>query len=124
VGTKQKQTLGSPDCPPVVNFTNILLAVFAPKSFRQKITNPNCKHLKAAQRTLVWLQISPIFYQQLFHTKVLCAPFMCLQFGFVIFWRKDFDTKAAHKMLVKLTPGNPLQPSLLFVSKHLLDALL
>jgi hypothetical protein len=30
---------------------------------------------------------------------------MCLQFGFVIFWQKDFGTKAAHKMMVKLTPG-------------------
>jgi hypothetical protein len=30
---------------------------------------------------------------------------MCLQFGFVIFWRKEFGAKAAHKMLVKLTPG-------------------
>jgi hypothetical protein len=30
---------------------------------------------------------------------------MCLQFGFVIFWQKDFSEKAAHKMLVKLTPG-------------------
>ena len=30
---------------------------------------------------------------------------MCLQFGFVIFWRKDFDAKAAHKMWVKLTLG-------------------
>jgi hypothetical protein len=30
---------------------------------------------------------------------------MCLQFGFEIFWRKDFGAKAAHKMLVKLTPG-------------------
>jgi hypothetical protein len=30
---------------------------------------------------------------------------MCLQFGFVIFWRKDFGAKAAHKMLVKMTPG-------------------
>jgi hypothetical protein len=49
--------------------------------------------------------ISPILYEQLFHTKVLCAPFMCLQFGFVIFWRKDFDAKAAHKMLVKMTHG-------------------
>ena len=39
-----------------------------------------------------------------FHTKVLCAAFMCLQFGFVIFWQKDFGAKAAHKMLVKLTP--------------------
>ncbi len=33
--------------------------------------------------------------------KVYCAAFMCLQFGFVIFWQKDFGTKAAHKMLVK-----------------------
>ncbi len=30
---------------------------------------------------------------------------MCLQIGFLIFWQKDFGTKAAHKMLVKLTPG-------------------
>jgi hypothetical protein len=29
---------------------------------------------------------------------------MCLQFGLVIFWQKDFGAKAAHKMLVKLTP--------------------
>jgi hypothetical protein len=38
------------------------------------------------------------------HTKVICTAFKCLQFGFVNFWRKDFGTKAAHKMLVKLTP--------------------
>ncbi len=50
------------------------------------------------------MSISQIFYKQLFHTKVLCAAFMCLQFGFVIFWQKDFGAKAAHKMLVKLTP--------------------
>ncbi len=30
---------------------------------------------------------------------------MCLQVGFVIFWQKDFGAKAAHEMLVKLTPG-------------------
>jgi hypothetical protein len=30
---------------------------------------------------------------------------MCLKFGFVIFWQKDFGAKAAHKMLVKLTLG-------------------
>jgi hypothetical protein len=42
---------------------------------------------------------------------------MCLQFGFVIFWQNNFGTKAAHKMLVKLTPGRPLQPSPMFVSK-------
>jgi hypothetical protein len=50
------------------------------------------------------VSISPIFYEQLFRMKVFCAAFMCLQFGFVIFWGKDFGAKAAHKMLVKLTP--------------------
>jgi hypothetical protein len=30
---------------------------------------------------------------------------MCLQFGFAIFWQKDFGAKVAQKMLVKLTPG-------------------
>jgi len=38
--------------------------------------------------------------------KVFCAAFMCSQFGFVIFQRKDFGAKAAHKMLVKLTPAS------------------
>jgi hypothetical protein len=51
------------------------------------------------------VSISPKFYEQLFDTKVFCAAFMCIQFGFVIFWQKDFGAKAAHKMLVKLTPG-------------------
>jgi len=47
-------------------------------------------------------------------TNILIAAFsyksffspalMCLQFGFVIFWQKDFGTKTAHKMLVKSTP--------------------
>jgi hypothetical protein len=40
-----------------------------------------------------------------FCTKVFCAAFMCLQFGFVIFWQKDFGAKAAHKMFMKLIPG-------------------
>jgi hypothetical protein len=46
--------------------------------------------------------------------KVFCAPFMCLQFGFVIFWRKDFGAKAANKMLVKLTPRLPVLPEMYF----------
>jgi hypothetical protein len=50
------------------------------------------------------VSISPIFYEQLFLTKVFLLTFYCLQFGFVIFWRKDLGTKAAHKKLVKLTP--------------------
>jgi hypothetical protein len=51
------------------------------------------------------VSISPIFYEQIFYTKVFWAAFMCLQFGFVIFWRKDFGAKSDHKVLVKLTPG-------------------
>jgi hypothetical protein len=31
---------------------------------------------------------------------------VCLEFEFVIFWWKDFGAKKAHKMLVKLTPGD------------------
>ncbi len=50
------------------------------------------------------VSISPIFYEQLFHINVFCAAFVCLQFGFVIFWQKDLGAKAAHQMLVKLTP--------------------
>jgi len=40
-----------------------------------------------------------------FHTKVPCAGFLCLQFGFVILWQKAFGAKDALKMLVKLTSG-------------------
>jgi len=38
----------------------------------------------------------------LFWTKVFCAAFLFLQFDLVIFWRKNFGTKAAHKMLIEL----------------------
>ncbi len=88
-----------------VNFTNILWAAFAPKSFHQKITNPNFKHIKGAQRTLVWKSCLQNIGEIYSHTKVICTAFKCLQFGFVIFWQKDFGAKDAHKMLVKLTPG-------------------
>ncbi len=91
---------------PGVNFTNILWAAFSPKSFCQRITNPNCKHIKGAQRTLVWKGCFKNIGEIDSHTKVLSTAFKCLQFGFVIFFWKDFGTKAAHKMLVKLTPGN------------------
>jgi len=40
------------------------------------------------------------YYQSSLHTF-----YVLTQFGFVIFWQKDFGTKAAHKMLVKLTLG-------------------
>jgi hypothetical protein len=46
---------------------------------------------------------------------------MCLQFGFLIFWRKDFGVKAAHKMLLKLTPGKPLGFNQMFLSKAYLQ---
>jgi len=36
---------------------------------------------------------------------VFCKPFLCLNFGFEIFWYKNIGAKAAHKMLMKLTTG-------------------
>jgi len=48
--------------------------------------------------------MSSFLYESFFHS------FMCLQFGFVIFWQKEFGAKAAHKMLVKLTPGQQSWP--------------
>ncbi len=50
-----------------------------------------------------WCQFHQYFASSFF-IACFCAAFMCLQFGFVIFWQKDFGAKAAHKMLVKLTP--------------------
>jgi hypothetical protein len=58
-------------------------------------------NLSVGKKSVDQVSISPIFYEQLFHTKVFCAALMCLKFEFVIFWQKDFGTKAAHKMLVK-----------------------
>jgi len=37
---------------------------------------------------LVQVSISSTFYACLFRTKVICAAFLLLQFGFVIFWQK------------------------------------
>jgi len=39
----------------------------------------------------------------LFCTKALFAAFLLLQFGFEFFWQKNIGTKAAYKMLMKLT---------------------
>jgi hypothetical protein len=43
---------------------------------------------------IIEVSISPIFYKQLFIRNFFSAAFMCLQFGFVIFWQKDFGAKA------------------------------
>jgi len=51
------------------------------------------------------VSISPTFYERHFHAKVLCAAFLYLQFGFVIFWQKNISAKTAPKMLMKLTTG-------------------
>jgi hypothetical protein len=49
---------------------------------------------------------------------------MCLQFGFVIFWQKDFGAKAAHKMLVKLTPGVIYDHNIYTIQPHFFVGLL
>jgi hypothetical protein len=43
---------------------------------------------------------------------------MSLQFGFIILWQKAFGAKAAHKMLVKLTPVGSMQLLLSEKSKN------
>ncbi len=45
------------------------------------------------------MSISPTFYAQLLHTKVLRTAF-CTYFRFVLIWRKIIGAKAARKMLV------------------------
>jgi hypothetical protein len=40
-----------------------------------------------------------------FSHKIFLRSFYVLTILVCNFWRKDFGTKAAHKMLVKLTPG-------------------
>jgi hypothetical protein len=54
---------------------------------------------------LAWCHFHQYFMSSLFVQKFFCAALMCLQFGFVNFWQKDFGAKAAHKMLVKLAPA-------------------
>jgi hypothetical protein len=43
--------------------------------------------------------------QAAFYFQSSLRTFYVLTIMFVIFWQKDFGAKAAHKMLVKLTPG-------------------
>jgi hypothetical protein len=43
--------------------------------------------------------------QAAFYYQSSLCTFYVFTIMFVIFWQKDFGAKAAHKMLVKLTPG-------------------
>ncbi len=48
--------------------------------------------------------------QAAFSYKSFLRSFYVLTIWVVMFWQKDFGTKAAHKMLVKLTPvANPIK---------------
>jgi hypothetical protein len=38
---------------PGVNFTNIYEQLLPQNPYAKKITNPNCKHIKAAQKTFI-----------------------------------------------------------------------
>ncbi len=48
--------------------------------------------------------ISSTFYTRIFCMKVLCAAFLQLHYGFVIFGHNNIGTKGASKMEMKLTP--------------------
>jgi len=47
--------------------------------------------------------------------QLLCAYIL----GLLFFWRKDFGAKAAHKMLVKLTPGQHSKGGLLSLAPNI-----
>ncbi len=48
------------------------------------------------------VSISPTFYVLLFRMKFALSSFFL---GFVTFWQKNIDAKAARKMLMKLMAG-------------------
>jgi len=61
-----------------VNFSNILRAALLPISFRQKITNTNCKQRKAAQKLLnlkvvheMLAKLTPLLYVNRFSDQML-----------------------------------------------------
>ncbi len=45
------------------------------------------------------------YFAYILRASFLQKVYMCLQFGFVIFWQKEIGAKAVSKMLVKLTLG-------------------
>jgi len=49
------------------------------------------------------VSILPTFYEQLNHTKMFFIAFSLI--SFVILWRNNIGSKAAHKVLVKSIPG-------------------
>ena len=61
-----------------------------------------------------------------FRSKVFCEDFMYVQFGFVIFWQKEIDAKAAQTMLGKWSPPvadltNVCKPSLVSTNSSVLN---
>jgi hypothetical protein len=51
------------------------------------------------------VSISTTFYDQIFWYESVFVAFLNLEFGFVIFCKKNIIEKAVHKMFLKLTEG-------------------
>jgi hypothetical protein len=64
------------------------------KKDRSRTRTLSLKSLTETLKEVAQVSISPIFYEQLFHTNVFCAAFMYLQFGFVIYLAKGFWRKS------------------------------
>jgi hypothetical protein len=65
----------------------------------QNGTNPICVKLTKETSCPIHQYFKSSFFVQSF-----LRSFYVLTIGFVIFWQTDIGAKAAHKMLVKLTP--------------------
>ena len=89
-----------------------------PRNSSSRHTDGQKESNRAKKKSDKFKSISPTFYNQLFCIKVFCAPFLCLQFGFVFFWQKEISAKATDRLLVKLTKEvnftNILQPAFLY----------
>ena len=63
-------------------------------AYRDK--NPKFAEIPFNSNNKYQVTISLTFYTQLFCTKMFCAAFMHLKFGFEIFWQQEISLKAAH----------------------------
>jgi hypothetical protein len=68
-------------------------------SFMHKSSGKNCRVVRVARCQFHQYFTSSFFIQLFLRTFYVLTIWVC------IFWQKDFGAKAAHKMMVKLTPG-------------------
>jgi hypothetical protein len=72
--------------------------------FTKKIQNPNCKDLKAVQRTFVWLSFHQYFMSSFFIPKFFAHLLCAYNLGLLFFGKRILAQKLLIKCWWKLTP--------------------